>query len=239
MLLVLLAHRRHHLCRLRSRERSVVLRYPPATRKEKVMSRRIAALVVMGITLGVGSAFAQESAPGPGAVEVTYMPASAAYFTSKGDSPSFGNYGFGSAVTFNLTPLVGVEGEIGAMIATTSDLQFGDLNSHVKAPNALSYAANFMLSPWTGHSFVPYATVGIGALTMFERPELDVTSDETSLAGNVGGGIKWYAANSRWGLRGDYRVAVTQSRNDAFGTFDPDTRYVHRVYAGVIINTKR
>jgi len=71
MLLVLLAHRRHHLCRLRSRERSVVLRYPPATRKEKVMSRRIAALVVMGITLGVGSAFAQESAPGPGAVEVT------------------------------------------------------------------------------------------------------------------------------------------------------------------------
>ena len=203
------------------------------------MSRRIAALVIMGITFGVGSAFAQESAPGPGAVEVTYMPAGAAYFASKGNSPSFGNYGFGSAVTFNLNPFVGVEGEIGAMIATTSDLQFGDLNSNVKAPNALSYNANLVVSPLAGHSFVPYATGGIGALTMFERPELQVTSDETYLAGNVGGGIKWYAPNSRWGLRGDYRFAATQSKDTAPEFFGRDTRYAHRVYAGVIINTKR
>jgi hypothetical protein len=121
------------------------------------MSRRIAALVVMGITVGIGTAYAQESKvnSGPGLVEVTYMPAGAAFFTSEGDAPSFGNYGFGTAVTFNINRVIGVEGEIGSMIATTSDLQFGDLRSDTKAPNMLSYTANVVVSPWTGHSVVP------------------------------------------------------------------------------------
>jgi len=39
------------------------------------MLRRIAALVVMGISFGVGSAYAQESNAAPGVVEVTFMPA--------------------------------------------------------------------------------------------------------------------------------------------------------------------
>ena len=110
------------------------------------MSRRIAALVMMGISFGVGSAYAQDSNAAPAAVEVTFMPASAAYFTAKGDSPSFGNYGYGSAVTFNLNRFVGIEGEFGSMIATTSDLQFGDLSSDIKAPNMLSYNANVVIS---------------------------------------------------------------------------------------------
>ena len=36
-----------------------------------------------GMILGVGEAYAQEMAPGPGFVEVTYMPAGAALFASK------------------------------------------------------------------------------------------------------------------------------------------------------------
>ena len=202
------------------------------------MSRRIAALVMMGISFGVGSAYAQDSNAAPAAVEVTFMPASAAYFTEKGDSPSFGNYGYGSAVTFNLNRFVGIEGEIGSMIATTSDLQFGDLSSDVKAPNMLSYNANIVISASARNSVVPYATGGVGGLTMFERPALGVTADETFLTGNVGGGIKWFAPNRRWGLRGDYRFAVTQSKDDAPEFFGRDTRYAHRVYGGVIINTR-
>jgi hypothetical protein len=42
------------------------------------MSRRIAALVIVGISFGVGSAYAQESNGAPALVEVTYMPAGAA-----------------------------------------------------------------------------------------------------------------------------------------------------------------
>ena len=203
------------------------------------MSGKIAALLVVGTLFGVGSAHAQESNPGPGLVEVTYIPAGAAFVTSKGSSPSFGNYGFGTAVTFNINRYVGVEGELGAMIATTSNLQFGELNNNNKSPNLLNYSANLVVSPWTGHAVVPYVTGGVGGFTMFERPELGIASDETFLVGNVGGGIKWYAPNSRWGLRGDYRFAATQSKDDASAFFGRDTRYVHRVYAAVVINMVR
>ena len=203
------------------------------------MSRRIAALVIMGISIGVGSASAQDSNVEPAAVEATFMPAGAAYFTEKGDSPSFGNFGYGAAVTFNLNRYVGIEGEFGSMIATTSDLQFGDLSSDIKAPNMLNYTANVVISVPTGHSVVPYATGGVGGLTMFERAELGVPDDETFLTGNVGGGIKWYAPNRRWGLRGDYRFAATQSKDDAPEFFGQETRYAHRVYGGVIVNTGR
>jgi hypothetical protein len=203
------------------------------------MSGKITALVVSGILFGVGVGYAQEATPGPGVVEVTYMPAGAAYVASKGASPSFGNYGFGTAVTFNINRYVGIEGELAAMIATTSDLQFGDLNTNIKSPNLLGYTGNVVVSPWVGHAIVPYATGGVGGLTMFERPQLGITNDQTFLTGNVGGGVKWYAPNNRWGLRGDYRFVASKSKDDAPAFFGQDNRYVHRVYAGVVINTAR
>ena len=201
------------------------------------MSRRIAALVLAGVLVGAAGARAQEVTPGPGKVEVTYIPAGAAFITSKGDSPSFGNYGFGTGATFNVNRYIGIEGELSALLSTTSSLQFGDLNSNLKAPNMLSYTGNVIVSPWTGHSLVPYAAGGLGGLTMFERPEVGVTQDETFFSGNFGGGVKWYAPNNRWGLRGDYRFGVTKSKDDAPEFFGQETRYVHRVYAAVIINT--
>ena len=81
--------------------------------KEKVMSRRIAALILLAGLVGVGSARAQEVTPGPGKVEVTYIPAGAAYIVSKGDSPSFGNYGFGTAATFKVNRFIGIRCVIG------------------------------------------------------------------------------------------------------------------------------
>ena len=203
------------------------------------MSSRIAMLVLSGTLAGVGIAFAQDSTPGAGVVEVTYMPAGAAFITSKGDAPSFGNYGFGTAVSFNFNHHVGIEGELGAMLSTTSDLQFGDLDRNTKAPNFLNYTANVVVTPWTGHSVQPYGTGGVGGLTMFERPGVGVSNDETFLTGNVGGGVKWYAPNNRWGLRGDYRFAATRSKDDAPAFFGSETRYVHRVYGAVVINTVR
>ena len=203
------------------------------------MSGKITALVVTGILFSVGAAYAQETTPGPGLVEVTYIPAGAAYIASKDASPSFGNYGFGTAVTFNINQYVGIEGELAAMIATTSSLQFGDLNQNIKSPNMLGYTGNVVISPFTGHAVVPYATGGVGGLTMFERRELGIISDETFLTGNVGGGVKWYAPNNRWGLRGEYRFVANKSKDDAPAFFGRDTRYMHRVYGAVIINTAR
>ena len=51
------------------------------------------------VVFGAASAFAQEEAPGPGRVEVTYTPGGAAYVAAKDDAPSFGNYGFGTSAT--------------------------------------------------------------------------------------------------------------------------------------------
>jgi Outer membrane protein beta-barrel domain len=202
------------------------------------MSFRIAALVLVGTLCGGGFAAAQE-ARGPGRVEVTYMPAGAGFVASKGDSPSFGNYGFGTSVTLNVNRYIGVEGELATMIATTSDLQFGDLNHNIKAPNMLSYSGNVVLAPFGAHSVVPYATAGIGGLSMFERPQLGVFDDQTLLTANGGGGVKWYAPNNRWGIRADYRFAETRSKDDAPEFFGRETRYIHRVYGGIIINSGR
>jgi Outer membrane protein beta-barrel domain len=202
------------------------------------MSGKIAALVAAAALFGGGGAYAQEK-PTPGFVEATYIPAGAAFVTSEGNSPSFGNYGFGTAVTFNINRYIGIEGEVSTMISTTSDLQFGDLSSDKKAPNMLNYTGNIVVSPWTFHRFVPYGVGGIGGLTMFERPEVGVRDDETFLSGNAGGGIKWYAPNNRWGLRGDYRFGVTRSKDDAPAFFGRETRYMHRVYGAVVINTVR
>jgi hypothetical protein len=201
------------------------------------MLRRIGILFTMAVVVGTGCAFAQEIGPGPGTVEVTYIPAGAAYFTSKGNSPSFGNYGFGTAASFRVNRFVGLEAEIGSMIATTSNVQFGDLDHHIKAPNMLGYTGNVVVALWTGHSVVPYAVGGAGGLTAFDRPALGLNTDETFFTGNVGGGVKWYAPNNRWGLRGDYRFAATQSKDNAPDFFGCESRYAHRVYAAVIINT--
>jgi hypothetical protein len=51
--------------------------------------------------------------------------------------------------------------------------------------------------------------------------------------------VKWYAANGRWGLRGDYRFIATQSKDTAPAFYGQDTRYGHRVYGAVIINAVR
>jgi hypothetical protein len=88
-------------------------------------------------------------------------------------------------------------------------------------------------------SFVPYATGGVGGLTMFQHASLGINNTDTFLTGNVGGGLKWYAPNGQWGLRGDYRFMATQSNDTAPAFFGQDTRYGHRVYVGVIINAVR
>jgi hypothetical protein len=80
-------------------------------------------------------------------------------------------------------------------------------------------------------------TAGIGGLTLFERATLGVDETETFLMGNVGGGLKWYAG--RWGLRADYRFVAVRGKDEAPAFWGQDTRYGHRVYAGVILNVAR
>src|SRR5262245_66237162 len=102
----------------------------------------------------------------------------------------------------------------------------------------LSYTGN-VVAHLPGHSVVPYATGGIGGLSMYKREALDVMGTETYFTGNVGGGVKWFTPNGRWGLRGDYRFLIAAGKDDSSAFFGPVNRYANRVYGAVIINAIR
>jgi hypothetical protein len=79
----------------------------------------------------------------------------------------------------------------------------------------LSLTGNLVVSAPTRASIVPYVTGGVGGLTMFQRASLGINSTDTFLTGDVGGGLKWYATNGRWGVRGDYRFIAVRADDDA------------------------
>jgi hypothetical protein len=203
------------------------------------MTRWIAALLVGLSVAGAGVAFAQETSPGPGTLEVTVIPGGGTFYTSSDRGPSFGNYTLGAAVAYNINSIVGIEGDVGGALGIAQNLQLGGITSKQKGPDQLNYSGNLVVSLPTHTGFVPYATGGIGGLTTFQRTSLGISSNDTSLTGNVGGGLKWYASNGRWGLRGDYRFIGVRASSDGTAFFNQDTRYGHRVYGAVIINALR
>ena len=167
------------------------------------------------------------------------MPAGGMFFMSKNGAPSFGNYTLGGAVTYNINRIIGVEGEVSGSLGISQDLNFGGLTTNTKSPNTLNYTGNVVVSMPTHTSFVPYATGGVGGLTMFERGALGINSTETFLTGNVGGGLKWFNSRARWGVRGDYRFFAVQSNDKAPAFIGQEVRYGHRVYGAVLINVGR
>jgi hypothetical protein len=191
------------------------------------------------LALTAAPSFAQEVAPGPGRLEVTVIPAGGTFFTSKGTNPDFGNYTYGGALAVNFNRFVGVEGEVGGTAGVAQDLALSAGTAKLKTPNTLDYSGNVVVSLAAGGSVVPFVTGGIGGLTMFERQELGIDGNETFFTGNVGGGVKWYAPNGRWGIRGDYRFVTVKSKDEAPAFFGRETRYGHRVYVGVVVNAVR
>jgi hypothetical protein len=185
-----------------------------------------------------GLAHAQDVAPGAGTTQVTIIPGGATFFTEgKNQSgPNFGNYTLGGSVTYNFTNWVGVEGEVGGALGITQDLTLGGLTNNTRTPNTVNYTGNVVFSLPTHSAFVPYATAGIGGLTLLDKPALGIDGSTTFLTGNVGGGVKWYAG--RWGVRADYRFLGVKSKDDAPTFFGQETRYGHRVYGGLILNVK-
>jgi hypothetical protein len=90
-----------------------------------------------------------------------------------------------------------------------------------------------------GHSLVPYATAGIGGIRRGDRAGLGITTIDTFLTSNVGGGLKWYAGNGRWGLRGDYRFEQVRAKATAPEFFGQTSRFGNRIYGGFVIHAVR
>jgi hypothetical protein len=207
--------------------------------QEAIMKRTLAVLVTALALTSTTHASAQEIGPGPATVEVTVIPAGGTFFVSRNSSPSFGNYNLGGALTYNVNSILGFEGEVNGSLGIAQDLAFGGLTSNLKTPNTVNYTGNLVISAPTHSSLVPYITGGVGGQTVFERAELGINSTQTFLTGNAGAGLKWYAANGRWGLRGDYRFIAVRANDSTPAFFGSDARFANRIYAGVIINAIR
>ncbi len=181
------------------------------------------------------AASAQESGAGAARAEVSAFPGGGILFTQSSSATDFTNYTLGGSFTYNFNRFVGVEGEGGGSFGVSQHLdQTGSLS--VRPPNTLAYNGNAVVYPsGNNHALVPYATGGIGGLTMFERAAVGVNDTTTFLTGNVGGGGKYYF-NNRWGIRGDYRFFAVRSKDDAPAFFGQETRYGHRVYGGIVLN---
>jgi hypothetical protein len=205
------------------------------------MKRWIAVMVVMVGVAGAGRAHAQESAAGPGTVNVTVIPGGAAFFVEGKDSkvPSFANYGLGAGVDVNFNRFVGVEAEVTGALGVTQNLQFTSGTINAKTPNLLNYSGNLVVSAANHSAVVPYVTGGVGGLTVFNQVAVGIAQNQTFLTGNVGGGVKWLYGSGRWGLRGDYRFVAVHADDQAPSFFGRETRYGHRVYGGVVINAVR
>jgi outer membrane protein with beta-barrel domain len=207
--------------------------------RRAAMNRLIAVVIAVVAVIGASHAQAQEALSGPGTVVVTIIPAGGTFFTEGKNTqgPSFGNYDLGGGVEVNFNRYVGIEGEVSGALGIKQDLQLAGITSNVKTPNLLNYSGNLVVSAANRSSVVPYATGGIGGLSLFDTTALGITDTETFLTSNVGGGVKWF--NGRWGLRGDYRFIAVRSKDDAPSFFGQETRYGHRVYGGVLINAGR
>ena len=202
------------------------------------MKRLVALGFVLALFGGVSHAYAQEGPAGAGRAEITLIPVGGLFFTENKDAsaPSFGNYQFGGGVTYNINRFIGIEGEVTSSVGISQSLDFG-YPSTVRTPDVLSYTGNVVVSLASGSSIVPYATGGVGGLSLFSREAFGIDETDTLFASNVGGGVKWYAG--RWGFRGDYRFLAVPSKDEASAFFGKEARYGHRVYGAVMLNVGR
>lgn len=202
------------------------------------MKRYIVGPIALGVALlAAGVAHAQTI--NPARVDVTVIPGGAIFFTEAGGEPDFGSYTSGVAVSYHLSRLFAVEGEVSGNIGLDQDLAFNGRRQSTTPPNMLAYSGNVVFYPFgSDRTLAPYATGGAGGLTLYERPNLGLSDTTSFFTGNVGGGVK-YALTDRFGLRADYRFLGVASKDDAPAFFGGDTRYAHRVYGGLVVNLVR
>jgi len=203
------------------------------------MTRNTLALLV-AFALGAGSAYGQEGTAGAGRFEVGAFPGGAIFFTESGNGtePNFGNYALGGSMTFNVNRYVGVEGEGGGTVGVRQNFTAAETAFvNQRTPGMWMYHGNVIVNPLgNDRAFVPYATGGAGGLTMAPWGDVDalgVTTHETYLTGNVGGGLKWFSTQ-RFGIRGDYRFFAVRNKDTAPWFFGNENRFGHRVQAGLI-----
>ena len=170
-------------------------------------------------------------------VQVTFYPVGG-LFATEGDragQPSFGSYSPSTALTFQLTRFLAVEGEIGGGVGIEQELNYsGGTFGTATPPSMLNYSGNLVLglAP-SDRAVVPYLAGGVGAVTLLEKRAFGLQDTSSYLAGNLGAGLK--AMFGRWGLRADYRLFAIDPGDAPPEFVGTNTRYAHRATVGVVI----
>jgi hypothetical protein len=203
--------------------------------------RRLFTTVAVVAMIAAGTVADGQERVGPGRIEVAGFPTGGMFFTglSNAQEPKFENYALGAAFTYNLNTHFGLEGEFGNAVGLHQTITFGEnVLTNQRSPSLWAYTGNVIVNPIGNNRIVvPYATGGLGGMTLREKGDirnLGVIDNTTYFAGNVGGGVTWFA-HRYFGLRGDYRLVMVNDRATApefFGRHD--VRYGHRIYGGLL-----
>lgn len=204
------------------------------------MARKVLPVLAV-VVFAAATAFAQERGVGAGRVEIGAFPGGGMFVTktSTGNEPAFGNYALGGSFTLNVNPYVALEGEGGGTLGVRQAFTFGETAyTNQRSPSMWMYHGNVVVNPHgNDRSLVPYLTGGLGGITLSPHREartLGINTYQTFLTGNLGGGVKWFAA-PHLGFRSDYRLFVVKDSDTAPMFFGNETRYGHRVQGGLVL----
>jgi hypothetical protein len=207
--------------------------------KEAVMTARW--IVILSALMVPALAVAQEK-PGAERTEVT-----AAVFggglllvpTSIPNHDAARSYMMSGAIGRNLNRRLGAELDVGfAFGKHETHAVYGVTPTYPTTPNMLLYSGNLVYNPMASdHPFVPYFTLGIGALNVFGEPngaaDFAFATNTIHLTGSVGAGARWYPIR-HWGVRGDYRYMGITNSTVAPGGQDV-VNSGHRVYGALMM----
>jgi Outer membrane protein beta-barrel domain len=205
------------------------------------MARKALAALAVMVFVAAGAYAQERGGAGAGRVEIGAFPGGGMFFTktSNGNEPEFGNYALGASLTVNANRYVGIEAEGGGTLGVKQAFTFGDsAYTNQRSPSTWMYQGNVVVNPGgSDRALVPYATGGLGGLTLSPHREarlLGIDTYKTFLTGNMGGGVKWFAT-PHVGFRGDYRFFIVRNNDTAPLFFGNETRYGHRVQGGLIL----
>src|SRR5258705_13172916 len=120
------------------------------------MKRSIALVLGLFVMGNAHRAFAQDAAPGPGTVEATVMPGGAMFFTSRNGASGFGDYTLGGAVTYNISRVIGLEGQVSGSVGVSNrSLRLRGRANRPAFPAAASASLLCRTAPHKPHSPCP------------------------------------------------------------------------------------
>src|SRR5262249_12682042 len=128
----------------------------------------------------------------------------------------------GVAAAWHARRWVGVEGDL-AVLPRFFETQTG----LVESSRVTTLSGNLLIHPWQAGNVRPYATVGVGVVSVRVTDVADVFRTRAMLGAINGGVGADVGVSARFGFRGDVRYFRTRFEDPPPGTFAVGERFLH------------